>query len=281
MKDPAIDRTPSIDGIRRQERSPRHGVRAIEVLVLSDVHLGARCCRAEALLAYLDRVRPRMVVLNGDIIDAWEFDRRFWPAAHAAVARRLLDMAASGVPVYYVAGNHDAVIRGYAALQLGALHIVDEVEIELDGVRHWFVHGDQIEARMGTPRWMSLIGTVFYDSLVLLDDLLGRACRWLRLRRPSSIVRIKHSLPGVASHLRRYQEHCVEAARERGFGAVVTGHVHCAGATLDGDRPHYLNTGDWVESLTALEYDGGWTLVTWRHEPEPAVEIAPDAAEPA
>jgi UDP-2,3-diacylglucosamine pyrophosphatase LpxH len=282
--------TPPLPARRRsttEERSCRPGgpVRHVDLLVLSDVHLGAEGSRAEHLLDYLAAIRPQAVVLNGDIVDAWEFDRRYWPHAHAQVVRRLLQLAASGVSVHYVTGNHDAVLRGYGPLTFASVHVVDELELELDGRRVWFVHGDRIEESMRLPRWRTAIGTWFYDGFVGIDNLVNRARRSLGMPRVSIASRLKWLFPCAGEHVERFEAACAQAAIERGVDAVVTGHIHhpsMAEFEHDGKRALYLNSGDWVESLSALEFhDGEWRVARWAPATEATGEVGEFSPQPA
>lgn len=125
--------------------------RRIDVLVLSDLHLGTYGCRARELNAYLRSVKPRRVILNGDIIDIWQFKKRYFPKSHMQVVKRLLKLAGK-VPVHYITGNHDEALRRYSPSELGNLHLVDRLELTLDGQRHWFFHGDLFDATMTHAR---------------------------------------------------------------------------------------------------------------------------------
>ncbi|MBA3685002.1 MAG: metallophosphoesterase family protein, partial [Planctomycetes bacterium] len=139
--------------------------RSVDLAVISDVHLGTPSCKAEALLGYLDDLRPAELVLNGDIVDLRELRRGFWPAAHTEVMRRLLAFAADGVPVHYVTGNHDHVLRLFSSFKAGSIHLVDHLERNLGGRRTWFLHGDLIEKGMGTPALLRAAGCVAYKLL--------------------------------------------------------------------------------------------------------------------
>ena len=75
--------------------------REVDIVVISDVHLGTYGCHAKELLKYLKSVKPKMVILNGDIIDIWQFSKRYFPEAHTKVIRRILKFVTEGVPVYY------------------------------------------------------------------------------------------------------------------------------------------------------------------------------------
>jgi UDP-2,3-diacylglucosamine pyrophosphatase LpxH len=241
--------------------------RHVEVVVISDVHLGTSACRAAELNAYLKTIQPGALVLNGDIVDLWDFRKGFWPEAHTKVIRRILKFAVDGVPVHYVTGNHDGALRRYTALSLGPVNLVDRLELVLDGRRHWFLHGDAFDLALGTGRMLSWIGTAGYDAVVTMGTGLNALRRLLGMDRVSIANAFKRNLPAARQHIARYEDCCLRAAAARGYDAVITGHIHVPAmrrAVIDGRGIDYLNSGDWVDSLSALEYaDGRWSLVRW------------------
>ncbi|MCB0768738.1 MAG: UDP-2,3-diacylglucosamine diphosphatase, partial [Flavobacteriales bacterium] len=126
--------------------------RPIDILVISDLHLGTYGCRAKELLAYLRSVKPAMVVLNGDIIDIWQFKKRYFPSSHMEVVKTILKLA-SKVPVYYLTGNHDEALRRYSPARLGNLRLADKLVTVIDGRTYWFFHGDLFDATMKHAKW--------------------------------------------------------------------------------------------------------------------------------
>jgi UDP-2,3-diacylglucosamine pyrophosphatase LpxH len=240
--------------------------RPIDVLVISDVHLGTAACRAVELNAYLKSVEPGMVVLNGDIVDLWDFRKGYWPEAHTKVVRRILKFAAQGIPVHYVTGNHDGALRRYSALALGSINLVDRLDLVIGGRRHWFLHGDAFDLALGTSRVTGWLGTIAYDAVASLGVGLNAVGRHLGLRPFSLAGACKRGVPAARRHIARFEDFCLNAAATRGYDVVVTGHIHvpCVRTrTIGGRETTYLNSGDWVDSLSALEYaDGSWRLVT-------------------
>ena len=241
--------------------------RPVDVVVISDVHLGTSACQAAELNAYLKSVEPGMVVLNGDIVDLWDFRKGFWPEAHTKVVRRLLKFAADGVPVHYITGNHDGALRRYSALALGSINLVDRLDLVLDGRRHLFLHGDAFDLALGTSRLTGWLGTLGYDAVASLGVAMNAIGRRLGLRPVSLAGMCKRGVPAARRHIARFEDFCLNAAASRGYEVIVTGHIHvpckrsmvCAGREVT-----YLNSGDWVDSLSALEYaDGAWRVVTY------------------
>jgi UDP-2,3-diacylglucosamine pyrophosphatase LpxH len=236
--------------------------RPVDLVVISDVHLGTSACKAAELNAYLKSIDPGRVVLGGDIIDFWEFKKGWWPTAHTKVVRRLLKFATNGIPVHYITGNHDEALRRYAPFLLGDLRLSDELRLDLDGCPTWFIHGDQVDRRIGTSWLLTRLGTWSYDGMTWLTDRINQLRGHLGL--PLIIdptARFKRTW--AAGHITRFERAIAAFANDEGQPAVVCGHIHVAAdKTLDG--VHYLNSGDWVDSLTALEYrDRRWQVVRY------------------
>ena len=234
--------------------------RAIDVLVLSDIHLGTGHCQARPLVAYLEGVAPRCVVLNGDILDLREMTKTYWPDTHAAILARLLGLAQEGIPVHYVTGNHDDALRAIAPLAIGRLQLHHEVVLEIGGEQVLFVHGDVIEHGIRLPQVLRRMGCWLYHSARHLDRI-SRACGWRSL---NLVGRLQRS-PRVAAHIERFEQACAGHAAARGLSTIVTGHIHTPRARVisqGASAIRYLNSGDWVCSRSALEFCAadGWNL---------------------
>ena len=235
-------------------------MRPVDIVVVSDVHLGTPGCRAAELNAYLKSVRPERLVLCGDIVDFWEFKKGYWPASHMKVVRRILKIAMSGVPVHFITGNHDEALRSYSPFALGELQLCDDLALELDGKRTWFVHGDLVDRTLGTSRLAAWLGALAYDTLSMATNRSNTVRRWFGFRpwtNPTGVF--KRTL--AASHIDRFERAMVREASERGYRTVICGHIHVP-RRRELDDVTYLNSGDWVDSLSALEYlAGAWSVV--------------------
>ncbi|GDY11790.1 UDP-2,3-diacylglucosamine hydrolase [Planctomycetota bacterium] len=242
--------------------SPR---RRCRVVVVSDVHLGTAGCRAGELNSYLKSVEPEQLILLGDIVDLWYFRKGAWSESQTKVVRRVLKFATRGIPVHYVTGNHDEALRRFTELCLGELHLIDKMELNLDGKRTWFIHGDAFDLIVGTPRWLAWIGGLSYEGLEWLGGWVNSLRRLFGLPRVSLANVFKRNLPAAARHIAKFEDAVIRSAAERGVDAVVCGHLHVPAnreAQYAGKTVRYLNSGDWVDSCSALEYrDGAWHLV--------------------
>ena len=116
--------------------------RKIELAVISDVHLGTYGCHADELITYLNSIDPKKLILNGDIIDIWQFSKRYFPPSHLKVLRKIIGMASKGVEVYYITGNHDEMLRKFSNTSMGNFKVMDKLVLNLDGKKAWIFHGD-------------------------------------------------------------------------------------------------------------------------------------------
>ena len=122
--------------------------RPIDVVVISDVHLGTYGCHAKELLKYLKSINPKIIILNGDIIDIWQFSKRYWPKSHMKVIKYIIGWISQGKEIYYITGNHDEMLRKFVGFKLGSFVIKNKIVLELDGKKAWFFHGDVFDVTM-------------------------------------------------------------------------------------------------------------------------------------
>lgn len=242
--------------------------RSVDLVVLSDVHLGTYGCHAKELIQYLRSIQPKRLVLNGDIIDIWQFSKKYFPKPHMKVIRELVKIAASGTPVHYITGNHDEMLRKFAGFRLGELRIENKLILNLNGRKAWIFHGDVFDVTMQHARWLTRLGSIGYDLLILLNSSVNYCLEKLGREKISLSKRIKNSVKSAVKYINRFEDTCAGIAIENKYDYVVCGHIHQPEIrhmeTGEG-QVLYLNSGDWVENLTALEYhEGEWNLYKHR-----------------
>ena len=248
--------------------------------VISDLHLGMRGCRAAEVLAYLRSIDPEILVLNGDIVDVWQFKKKYFPPEHMLVVRELLDWIAKQKTVYYVTGNHDEVFRRFVGFQTGQFKIVNKVALTLDGKKTWIFHGDVFDVTMQHSKWLAMLGGKGYDVLIWLNHHLNKVSVALGRGRISLSKKVKESVKSAVKFINHFEETAANIAIRNGFDHVVCGHIHQPAdrmvVTSEGSV-RYLNSGDWVENCTALEYHCG----TWRLHKQVDAPTGPQAAKSA
>jgi UDP-2,3-diacylglucosamine pyrophosphatase LpxH len=240
--------------------------REVDIVVISDVHLGTYGCHAKELLKYLKSIKPKMLILNGDIIDIWQFSKSYWPEAHMKVIRRILKFVTDGVPVYYLTGNHDEMLRKFADFNLGSLALKNKVVLTIDGKKAWIFHGDVFDVTMQHSKWLAKLGAVGYDSLILLNSFTNWMLTKLGREKMSFSQKVKAKFKDAVKFINQFEQTAADLAVEKGYQYVICGHIHHSEIReiKSSDKPGsviYLNSGDWVESLTALEYNNReWTI---------------------
>lgn len=249
---------------------PKTHKRRVDVLVLSDIHLGTYGCHSKELLLYLNSIKPKMVVLNGDIIDMWQFSKRYWPKSHMKVVHKIMNWVKKGVKVYYLTGNHDEMLRRFAGTKFGSLVIDNKLVLELDGTKVWLFHGDVFDVTMQHSKWLTRLGSHGYDFLILLNAF----CNWVSVKlgrgKISLSKNIKNSVKKAVKFINDFEKTAADIAISKGYDYVVCGHIHHPEIktieTEDGEVV-YMNSGDWIENLTALEYyRESWTLFRYKDE---------------
>lgn len=241
--------------------------RSVEVLIISDVHLGTYGCHAKELLRYLKSIKPGTVILNGDIIDIWQFSKSYFPESHLKVLRRIMKFITEGTPVYYLTGNHDEMLRKFADMQIGSFHLLNKLILPLGKKKAWIFHGDVFDITMQHSKWLARLGAAGYDTLILLNSMVNFLLRALGREKMSFSKKVKAGFKNAVKFMNDFEQTAGEIAIERGYEYVICGHIHqplireiksSAGSVI------YLNSGDWIESLTSLEYnDGKWKIFSY------------------
>ncbi|MAJ31056.1 MAG: UDP-2,3-diacylglucosamine hydrolase [Flavobacteriaceae bacterium] len=244
--------------------------RKLELVVLSDIHLGTYGCHAEELLIYLNSIAPKKLILNGDIIDIWQFKKRYFPSAHLKVIKKIIGMASKGTEVFYITGNHDEMLRKFSGNNMGSLKIVDKLLLDLDGEKTWIFHGDVFDISIQNAKWIAKLGGYGYDLLILLNRMLNWTLLKMGKEKYSLSKKIKNSVKGAISYIHNFEKVATDLAIENDFDCVICGHIHQPKKewyTNNKGKVLYLNSGDWVENLTSLEYGfKRWKLYQYNHD---------------
>jgi UDP-2,3-diacylglucosamine pyrophosphatase LpxH len=250
--------------------------RKVEIVVISDVHLGTYGCKAQELVQYLESIQPKTLVLNGDIIDIWQFSKRYFPESHMRVIKTFTSMLANGTEVFYITGNHDEMLRKFKGFQLSNFKIVNKLVLPLKTGKAWFFHGDVFDNTMKHSKWIAKLGGKGYDLLIMLNNIVNWVSCRIGRGRVSLSKKVKDSVKGVSNFVNWFEETASEIAIENGYSYVICGHIHQPKIkefkTKSGEQVTYLNSGDWVENMTSLEYNQG----KWRVYYHTLIETKPN-----
>ena len=252
--------------------------RTYRSIFISDVHLGTKDSKAEALNNFLKHNSCDSLYLVGDIIDAWKIKQNKWrwKQSHTNVVRRILGHAKRGTKVVYVAGNHDEFLRPFIQYDtgFGLIEIVNQTEhIGIDGKHYLVTHGDLFDGITRLAPWLGFLGDKAYDVILSVNSRFN----WFRRRMGfgywSLSLYLKHRVKKAVDFIFKFEHNLASYCRKRRFDGVICGHIHHA-EIKEIDGVTYMNDGDWVESMTALveHHDGRWEIVTWTQETDNVVD---------
>lgn len=239
--------------------------RSVEIVILSDIHLATYGCHAKELLAYLKSIKPQLLILNGDIIDGWSFSKKYFPASHMAVISEFFKLMKKGTQIIYITGNHDEFLRKYTDVEMGNLLLTDKYLLEVDGKKHWIFHGDIFDhTTKGSAKIIAKIGGLGYDWLILLNRAINWILGLFGQHKVSLSKKIKNSVKKAVKFIADFEQKAIELAIDNQYDYVICGHIHQPAdriVTNEKGSVHYLNSGDWIENLSWLEYNKGkWNL---------------------
>jgi UDP-2,3-diacylglucosamine pyrophosphatase LpxH len=246
--------------------------RKLDLVVISDVHLGTYGSHATELYYYLNSVKPKTLVLNGDIIDIWQFRKSYFPKSHLKVIKKIIDMAAKGTKIYYLTGNHDEMLRKFSPFTMGNITLADKVVLDLDFKKAWIFHNNVFDTSVQHSKWIAKLGGLGYDYLILLNRLVNWCLKKMGKEPYSFSKKIKASVKKAVKHISDFENTATELAIENNYDYVICGHIHEPKITRQvrkNGSTMYLNSGDWVENLTALEYNKKrWKLYKYEDHTE-------------
>ncbi len=239
--------------------------RNLEIVILSDVHLGTFECHSKELLNYLRHIRTEILILNGDFIDSSLLKKNNFSKKHANIIREILDMAFQGTKVYYITANREKIFKQFSQFSSNSIDVREKLELQLKGKKYWIFHGDSNYIFFKYSSFLISIGSRMYGLLLRSDRIINKWRTSLGKVRMSYAGRIKNRIRQSVKAISDFEETAVQLAREQGYDYVICGHIHqpvikTFGKDGEGSVT-YMNSGDWVENLTALEYSyGRWEL---------------------
>lgn len=235
-----------------------------KTIVISDVHLGTRGSKAKEVSRFLKQYSCENLVLNGDIIDGWQLKKSgSWKRKHTRFFNRVLKMIENNnTKVFYLRGNHDDFLDQILPLQIGNLSIQNDMIYESNGKKFFITHGDVFDSVTSNFRWIAYLGDIGYTFLLWLNRQVNYHRRKRGLSYFSLSQYIKGKVKSAVSYIDEYETELAKMARSRGCDGIICGHIHKAeNRTIEGIT--YLNSGDWVETMSALaeDHEGNWQLI--------------------
>lgn len=249
---------------------------------ISDLHIGSTQCQADALLDFLKHNDSEKLYLVGDIIDFWALSKKmYWPREHNTIIQKFLRKARHGTHIIYVPGNHDENVRDYDDYVFGDIIVKNsDIHTTAQGKRFLVVHGDEYDTIAQHHRWMAKLGSVGYDWLIEINRFLRLCRRILGVQSQFSLAAyVKFKVKNVVKFMSDYEETIVKTLKNEGVDGVICGHIHHAEIKpIEGFM--YINTGDFVESCTAIveHMDGSLELIRWQTQSSQAMDMQTEAA---
>lgn len=231
--------------------------RNVELVVISDVHLGTYGCKAKELLRYLNSIQPKTLVLNGDIIDIWQFKKSYFPKPHLKVIKKILSLATKNTDVYYITGNHDEMFRKFTDFELGKLKVCNKICLDIDHKKTWIFHGDVFDASVQHSKWIAKLGGKGYDLLIMINNVVNWFLEKMGREKYSFSKKIKNNVKKAVKYIGDFEMTASELAIDNHYDYVICGHIHQPQIREVANKKGsctYLNSGDWIENLSALEY---------------------------
>lgn len=241
-------------------------------IVLSDIHLGAKGSKAKEVTDFLKQYRCDKLILNGDIIDGWQLKKygNIWKKKHTAFFKTVLKMMdESNTKVVYLRGNHDDFLDQVLPLKIGKYFSLrrDYILKSADGKRYYVTHGDVFDSITTHFKWLAYLGDIGYNFLLGINKLYNQYRFWRGLPYYSLSAQIKKKIKAAVNYISDFEEKLAELARAKGCEGIICGHIHQP-AIRKIEEITYMNSGDWVESLSALveDHEGNWSLIYYDSE---------------
>lgn len=258
--------------------------RSLDVVVLSDVHLGSYGCRAKELVSYLKSISPNILILNGDIIDGWQFSKHFFPSSHMQVIKEVMQMITKGTLVFYITGNHDEMMRKYSEIQIGNFTLTDKLVLEIDNKMTWIFHGDVFDnTTKSSAKFLAKLGSKGYNILIRFNRFINFILKLFGRERVSISKMVMAGVNKAVSKINDFEMIAAELAIEKKYDYVICGHIHKPQKKVvenENGKVVYLNSGDWVEHCTALEYhQNEWSIFEYDEKKFPVyinVDMQPE-----
>jgi UDP-2,3-diacylglucosamine pyrophosphatase LpxH len=241
-----------------------------KTVIISDVHLGSEGSKAKEVTLFLKSVTCETLIMNGDIIDGWQLKKGgSWKKKHTAFFRTILKMIENqDTKVVYLRGNHDDFLDQIIPFSLGKSFTIQRDFILNSGKKKFLItHGDIFDSVTSNLKWLAYLGDVGYTLLLTFNKLYNKYRSWKGLKYYSFSQRIKQRVKEAVNYVSDFEVKLVSLAKANHCDGIICGHIHKPDIRQIEDIL-YMNSGDWVESLTALveDHKGNWELLYFLDE---------------
>jgi len=236
-----------------------------QAVIVSDLHLGTADSKAEEFIEFIESHPTDLLILNGDIVDGWALNRGTkWKKQHTKVISKLLQLS-NKTRIIWIRGNHDEFIQEFIGTHLGAIEIREDYKLDIDNTMesYYIFHGDVIDVFITKYKWLSKIGAVGYDFALWLNRVYNTYRKWRKLPYISISQKIKNSVKVATNYVNDFEITALSMATKKGCNGVICGHIHQPADRIIGGK-RYLNSGDWVENMSAICVDNIGTIYLYK-----------------
>lgn len=243
-------------------------VKHFKSVFISDIHLGSTGAQADSVNSFLKSLSCDNLFLVGDIIDGWKLRKKiYWPHSHSLVVRQIINKQKHGSKVYYLTGNHDEFLREWLdiAIDIESITVTNSHDYyAINGKKYLVIHGDLFDGVHKVAKWLSYLGDSAYSILLFLNKYFNKIRQYFGIGYWSLSAYLKANVKGAVNFIFDFEKTLSDYCNAKGYDGVICGHIHTA-AIKKIDNIEYMNSGDWVESCTALveNEDGSWEIIQW------------------
>jgi UDP-2,3-diacylglucosamine pyrophosphatase LpxH len=236
-----------------------------QAIIVSDLHLGTKDSKAEEFIEFIEKNPTDLLILNGDIVDGWALNRGTkWKKQHTKVISKLLQLS-NKTRIIWIRGNHDEFIQEFIGTHLGAIEIREDYKLDINNTMesYYIFHGDVIDVFITKYKWLSKIGSVGYDFALWLNRIYNTYRKWRKLPYISISQKIKESVKVATNYVNDFEVTALSMSTKKGCDGVICGHIHQpADRMINGKR--YLNSGDWIENMSAICIDNAGKVYLYK-----------------
>jgi UDP-2,3-diacylglucosamine pyrophosphatase LpxH len=237
-----------------------------KTIIVSDLHLGIKDSKCDEFIKFIETHKPRTLILNGDIIDGWALNRGSkWRKRHMKVLTKLLKLS-KDIDIILIRGNHDDFLKEYIDMDFGNIKIRENYKIKIAGTKYFVFHGDIIDIFITKVKWLSILGSIGYDFLLWLNRTVNYTREFFGLPYYSLSKKIKDNVKLATNYINDFDVNAIKLAKLNGCGGAICGHIHNPCERIIDDTYHYINSGDWVENMSAILVDFDDNISIYRYK---------------
>lgn len=233
--------------------------------------MGTKGFQSSKFISFINQYSFEKIYIVGDFVDIWLLKKRlYWNQEHTDVIRKILKRSKKS-DITFIVGNHDEFCCNFFG-QFGNIEICNCSEyITVNNKKLLIIHGHQFDYVTKYAKWLSVLGSLAYSVLVSLNLILDNIRHKMKFKKHWSLSSyVKKNIKNAVAFIFNFERALSTFAKTHKYDGVICGHIHTP-TIKKIDNIYYLNTGDWVESCTAImeNYNGEIQLINfWNNKTE-------------